>query len=47
MILRVDKTKDEESMGQLVDMALMFDREAMDIELDKKCTEQIREAWRF
>jgi hypothetical protein len=47
MIVRFDKAKDEESMGRLDNIALKFDREAMDIELDEKCTEQIREAWRF
>jgi hypothetical protein len=34
-------------MGRLDNIALKFDREAMDIEVDEKCTEQIREAWRF
>ena len=47
MIVRFDKAKDEESMGGLDNIALKFDREAMDIKLDEKCTEQIREAWRF
>ena len=46
MIIRFDKAKDEESMGRLDNIAVKFDREAMDIEVDEQCTEQIREAWR-
>ena len=46
MILRVDKNKDEESMGELVDMALRFDRDAMDIEFDMAATHRLRKAWR-
>jgi hypothetical protein len=47
MIIRFDKAKDEESMGRLGNLALVFDRDRMDIALDEDCTEQIRAAWKF
>jgi hypothetical protein len=47
MIIRFDKAKDEESMGKLGNLALIFDRDRMDIAFDDECTEQIREAWKF
>ena len=47
MIIRFDKAKDEELMGKLGNLALVFDRDRMDIAFDEECTEQIREAWKF
>jgi hypothetical protein len=45
MIIRFDKARDEESMGELGGIAVKFDRDAMNIELDPAASHDFREAW--
>jgi len=42
MIIRFDKAKDEESMGDIGDIAVAFDRERMDLTYDKSATMELR-----
>lgn len=46
MIIRFDKAKDEESMGDLADMVVEFDREKMTIAKDYACSDEIKLKWR-
>ena len=46
MIIRFDKAKDEESMGEIGDIVVNYDRDTMNIELDAQCSEDLRAAWR-
>ena len=47
MIIRFDKAKDEESMGDIGDIAVAFDRERMDLTYDSSATMELRnsEGW--
>jgi twinkle protein len=45
MIIWFDKAKDEESMGEPGGIAVRFDRDAMNIELDPAASHDFREAW--
>jgi hypothetical protein len=45
MIIRFDKSKDEETMGELGDIAVRFNRDAMNIEFDAAATHDLREIW--
>jgi hypothetical protein len=47
MIVRFDKAKDEESMGKLGNVALKFDPQTMDIDIDVMATDEIQAKWRF
>jgi hypothetical protein len=42
MIIRFDKAKDEESMGEIGDIAVAFDRERMDLTYDSAATIELR-----
>jgi hypothetical protein len=47
MIIRFDKAKDEESMGDIGDIAVAFDRDRIDLAYDSSATMELRnmEGW--
>jgi hypothetical protein len=47
MIVRFDKAKDEETMGKIDTIAVKYDRDRMDIDVDDDATTELRELWRF